>query len=114
MARPWCLPAPLGSEVEKPSILGIPNLREEKATPIPEMRIVGSELMAVIAQGERLLEATGQRTEATEMIDPFLIGKGIESNPPRPALVAVAEDVLRESRRFHNIVEGRSKFLMML
>jgi hypothetical protein len=46
--------------------------------------------MAVVAQGEGLVEASLQGLEASEMPDPFLIGQGIEADPGRPAPVAVA------------------------
>src|SRR5215217_1520434 len=89
------------------------ELSKKKAAPIPQMRIVGPELMAMVAQGEGLLETSWKRREASEMVDPLLIGERPEAYTLGPALVAVAEDVLREFRRTDNIIEIRTKFLML-
>jgi hypothetical protein len=47
------------------------ELREEEAAAVAEVGIVELELMPVIAQRQRLLEAAGQRLEPAEMLDPF-------------------------------------------
>src|SRR4029079_2146047 len=56
MTRPWRLPAAFGGEIEKPAVLSVAKLSEQEPAAIAEMRIVAAELMAVIAQGERLFE----------------------------------------------------------
>jgi hypothetical protein len=108
-ARPGRLAAPLGGEVEKPSVLEIVRLREQKAAPVAELGVVGAELMAVVAQRQRLPEAAGQRLEPPEVRDPFLIRQPVEPEAGRPALVADAQGVLREVRRIDDVVEIRAE-----
>src|SRR4051794_21639278 len=88
--------AALGAEVEQVAIAQVMQLREEKAATIAEIRVVGSELVVVVAQRQRPFEAAGQRREAAEMLDPFRVAQPAEPDPRRPGLVAPAQDVLRE------------------
>jgi hypothetical protein len=114
MAGPRRLPASFGAEIEKPFSLSVLQLCEEKATPVSEVRVVSPELMAVVAQGERLLETSLEWPETTEMIDPLLIRQSAEANPFCPALVAIAQNVLRKARRLNDVVEIGPEFLMAL
>ena len=97
-ARPGRLPAALRAEIEQPPVLGVAQLREEKAAAVAEIGIVRAKLMAVIAQRQRLDEAARQGFEAAEMGDPFGVGQRVEPDPRGGALVAVAQDVLGKGR----------------
>src|SRR3712207_706284 len=48
------------------------------------------------------------------MLDPLLIGQGIQPNPLGPALVAVAQNMGGKSRRLDDVVEIRTEILMVL
>ena len=61
----------LGAEVEQ-SVPIIAKLREEEAAAVADLRIVHAELMAVVAQRQRLGEVVGERLEAAEMRFPPL------------------------------------------
>src|SRR5262249_8347600 len=54
VARPRRPPAALRSEVEQAIVDGIDELREEEPAPVAERRVVGPELVAVVAERERL------------------------------------------------------------
>ena len=59
----------------------------------------------MIAQRQRLREGARQRLEAAEMRDPLLVAEGVEPDARRPALVAMAQDVLRKGGRRDDVVE---------
>ena len=92
-ARPGRAARPLGAEVEQAAI-DVFELREEEAAAVAEIGIVGLELVAVIAQRQRGLEAAGDRHEAAEMIYPFGFAQPIEPDALCCPLVAIAQDVL--------------------
>ena len=87
----------LGAEVEQPAA-AVAQLREQEAAAVADVGIVHPELVAVIAQRQRLGEIVGQRLEAAEMADPFLVAQIRQADRRRPAVVAEAQDRLRESR----------------
>src|SRR6185312_15929295 len=97
-ARPRRAAAALGTEVEQPAMLVL-ELREEEAAAVAEIRIVGLELVAVIAQRQRCLERAGDRHEAAEMVEPPFVAEGVEADARRGALVAVAQRQLGKRRR---------------
>ena len=53
-------------------------MREQEAASVTEVRIVGLELVPVVAQRQRLLERARDRHEAPEMVHPFLVVQSIE------------------------------------
>ena len=66
-ARPGRRARALGAEVEQPAVDEVARLGEEKAAAVAEVGVVGPELVAVVAQRQRLGEAAGQRLEAAEV-----------------------------------------------
>src|SRR5690606_26335326 len=105
-ARPRRPPRALGPEIEQPSVPEILELRKEEPAPVAEIGVVSLELVSVIPQRQRLLERSRQRREAAEMLDPLGVGQLLEPDQCSGALVAVAQDVLREAGGFHRIVEA--------
>ena len=65
--------------------------------------------MAVVAQGQRLRQAAGQRLEAAEMADPLGIAQPVQPHLRGGAIIAEAQDRLREGGRRHRIIEIRAK-----
>src|SRR5690606_1939987 len=104
-ARPRSAAGALGAEIEQAAGGQLLELREEEAAAVAEVGIVALELVAVIAQRQRRLEAPRQRLEAAEMGKPLLVRKPLQSDRGRGALVAVTQDVLREARGRHGVVE---------
>ncbi len=88
--------AAFGAEIEEPPVREVVQLREQEAAAVPELGVVRAELVAVVAQRQRLLEAARQGLEPAEMGDPFLVRQAVEADPLRPDPVAVAQDRLRE------------------
>ncbi len=107
-AAPRRLPAALGAEVHEPPAV-VAALREEEAPPVAEVGVVGAELVAVIAERERLRQAAGQRREAGEMRDPVGIAQALEADRRRGAVVPEAEDRLRKVGGADGIVELRTE-----
>ena len=102
--RPRRAARPLGAEVEQAAV-GVVQLREQEATAVAEVGVVVLELVAVIAQRQRRLEAAGNRHEAAEMLEPLRVRERVESDGGGGALVAIAQRQLRELRRLHRIEE---------
>ncbi len=69
----------------------IPKLREQESAPVAQIGIVHAELMAVIAQGQRLPKRAGQRSEPREMRDPLIIAQISKPGMLRPALIPVTQ-----------------------
>jgi hypothetical protein len=88
LPRPRRLARPLGAEIEKPAVLEVAHLGEEKPAPVAEVGVVGAELVPVVAQRQRLGQAAGQRLEAAEMPDPARLVEMREADPCGPAIVA--------------------------
>src|SRR5690606_22447733 len=95
-ARPGRLARSLGAEIEQPTIHGINALAKEKAASVAKVRIIGTELMPVIAQRQRLRQRAGQGVKPPEMFQPLSLVQIAQSQPLRPALVAMAQNCLRE------------------
>ena len=111
-ARPGRAPRALGPQVHQPPVAQVFELGKEKAPAIAEIGVVGLELVAVIAQRQRLRERAGQRFEPPEMIHPLRVAEEIEPHRRRGALVAIAQDVLRELRRPHRIEKALAELGM--
>ena len=103
-ARPGRLAAALGGEIKQAALVVV-QLREQEATPVAEFRIVGSELVAVVAQRQRLLEILRQWLESPEMRNPFLVAQHVEPDGFRRALITIAQDVIGKFSRRDDIVE---------
>ena len=86
-ARPGGAAAALGAEVEQAAIGKIVHLGEEEAATVAELRIVGAELVAVVAQRQRFREAAGQGNEAAEMLDPLGVRQAVEADAGGGALL---------------------------
>jgi hypothetical protein len=110
--RPGGAARPLGAEIEEAAVLEVVCLREEKAAPVPEVRIVAAELVAVIAQRQRGGETARQRLEAGEMGKPLRLTEIAQPHALRPALVAIAQQRLGEPGGPDRIVEIRAEPLM--
>src|SRR5690606_7995630 len=78
---------------------------EQEAAAVADVRIIGAELMAVIAQRQRLGQAAGQRLEAAEMRDPLFVAERIEADAGRRAIVAETQDRPGDARSRYGIVE---------
>ena len=70
---PGCLPRALGSQIEEAAGPALPQLSEQEASPIAEVRIVGAELVAVVAHRQRRGLIARQGFEAGEVGQPFRI-----------------------------------------
>ena len=66
-ARPGRRARALGAEVEQAAVDEVAHLGEEEAAAVAEVGVVDAELVAVVAQRQRLGEAAGQRLEAAEV-----------------------------------------------
>ena len=89
------LPRALGAQFEQAAI-GRRHLCEGEAAPVAQVAIILAELMPVIAQRQRPRQRLGQGCEPAEMGDPFVIGQGLQPDLGRRAVVAEANDRLRE------------------
>ncbi|MNE06383.1 hypothetical protein D3C80_989710 [compost metagenome] len=101
MARPGRLSRTLGAQIQEPS-RSVPHLRRQEAAPVADLGIVNAELVAVIAHGHGIGLA-GQGLEAAEMGQPFGVAQGLQPHRGRRAVVAQAQDGLREGGRLHRI-----------
>jgi hypothetical protein len=81
-------------------------LREEEAATIAEARVINGELVAVIAEGERLGEVFWERLEGREIALPFGLIELSKADLLGPPLVAEAKDVLEEFSGLDDIVEA--------
>ncbi len=95
----------LGAEVEQPALL-VAELSEQEAAAVADVRIVHPELVAVVAQRERLGEIVRKRLEAAEMADPLRVVEPAEADRAGRDVVAEPQDGLREAGRLDRIVEG--------
>ena len=109
-ARPGRLARALGAEIEQAAVRAVAQLGEQEAAAVAEVGVVDAELVAVVAQRQRLGEVAGQRLEAAEMARSTRRRSGRPSPTSRgPAIVAEAQDRLREVGRAHRVVEGRAE-----
>ena len=74
----------LGAEIEQ-AVRAVAQLGEQEAAAVADVGIVGPELMAVIAQRQRLRQVAGQRFEAAEMADPVGVAQTRRARPPPPS-----------------------------
>jgi len=92
-------------------------LRKQKAAAIAKIGVVGAELVAMIAQRQRGIEAgilvagtaCGQRFEPPEMAEPIIIRQAIKADLRRGAIIAKPQDRSRKIRRRDRIVKFRAK-----
>src|SRR5579884_566575 len=103
MAAVGSLTRALGAEIEK-AIVTVAQLREKEAAAIPNLGIVHTELVAVIAKRQRLQEISWQRFEAAEMPHPFVSAK-LQSHAFSPAPVEKSRGAPRKTGGLHAIVE---------
>ena len=78
------------------------HLGGQKAATIAQIRVVGTELVAVIAHGDRPRLATKGR-EPAEMIDPFGLGQLVQTDLRGRPVVAPAKDVRGKGGRPHGV-----------
>ncbi len=97
---------PLGAEVEQAPVDEVARLGEEEAAAVAEVGVVHAELVAVVAQRQRLGEAAGKRREAAEMVEPVGVGEGVEADPRGPAPVAEAQARLGKVGGPDDVEEG--------
>ena len=82
------------------------RLREGEAAAVANVGIVGAELVAVIAQRERLRQRAGQRREAAEMAHPLRLAQPGQADLRGGAVVAKAQGGLRERGRLDRVEEA--------
>ena len=92
------LARPFGAQVQQP-VPSVAQLREQQTAAIADVGIIVAELMAMIAQRQRLRQAALQRREPPEMSDPCRIAQRLQPDLRRCPVIAVAQDRLREVRR---------------
>ena len=98
----------LGAQVHQ-AARHVPALREQETAAIAQIGVVGAELVAVIAQGERLGQAAGEGDEAAEMACPLRVGQAIKAHLGGGAIIAEPEDGLRHGGRSDRIEEIRAE-----
>src|SRR6478735_2208061 len=96
----------LRREIEQPSAI-VAELRKEKAAAVADFRVVHAELMAVIAQRQRLCEVVGERLEAAKMCSALGLAQRVKPNVRCPPIVEKAGHGLREVRWNDSIEEVR-------
>ena len=85
----------------------VAQLREQEAAAVADVGIVHAELMAVIAQRQRLREVVRAAARSgAKWREPLLVVEPVQPDRGRPAVVAEAQDRLREVGRRDRIVEG--------
>ena len=103
-AGPWRLPAPLRAQIEQPALI-VAHLCKQKAAPVPQLRIIGAELMPMIAQGQRLRMIAGQGGEPAKMGEPFGRTQVPKPQTLRPILIAKSQNAGGEVSRSHKIIK---------
>ena len=91
-ARPGRAAAALGAEIEQPAVLEVVHLREQEAAPVAELGIVAAELVAVIAQRQRLVESCRAAARSGRN------GRSIPRPSARPGPTRSAQRWLRKRR----------------
>ena len=92
---PWCGTRTLGREIHE-TLLVVSQLREQKSASITDFGIIGTKLMAVIAQRQRWIEIVGERLESTEMGYPLLVAQVVQPDTLVPAVVSEPENMFGE------------------
>ncbi len=103
MAAVGRLPGALGPEVEQPAVLAA-QLGEGEPAAVADLGIVHPELVAMIAQRQRLGEVFGKRLEPAEVPYPSRVVE-FETDAFAPALVEEARSALRKARRLDDVIE---------
>ena len=85
------------------------QLGEQEAAPVAEVRVVLAELVAVVAEREGPGQGAGQGLEGAEVGQPLVVRQAVQADAGGPALVAVAQDALREGGGVHRVVEGAAQ-----
>ena len=85
----------LGPKVHQ-AALAVAQLGKQEPAAITDVGIIMAELVAMIAQRQRLWQAACQRRKAAEMGDPGIISQPIEPNISRSTVIAIAQDRLWE------------------
>ena len=96
-------PDPLVPRSSRRSLRTVAQLGKQEAAPVADIGVIVAELVAVIAQRQRLGQIAGQRLETAEMADPFGIAQPGETDRLVPAVVAEAQLMAREVGRAHGI-----------
>ena len=103
-----CLAGALRPEIQQPSTI-VAKLRKEKAAAVADFRVVHAELMAVIAQRQRLCEVVGERLEAAKMCSALGLAQPVQPNARCPPIVEKAGHGLREVRWNDGIIKVRAE-----
>ena len=98
------LVVPIALLAEQGCLRGFSQLRRQEAAPVADVRVVGAELVAVIAHGDGA-GLTGQGPEAAEMAQPFLLAQRVQPDAGRRPVVADPQDGLGKVGRQHRIAE---------
>ena len=82
----------------------------EEAAAVADIGIVRAELVAVVTERQRLREAAEEGFESAEAGDPVGVAQCFQSDLRRRAVVAEAQDRLRETGGFNRIVIAVAQF----
>jgi hypothetical protein len=93
LSAPWRDARSLGAKVHQPPG-AIAHLGKEEAAPITQIGIVMAELVAVIAQRQRLGQIALKRLEPPEMGDPRLVAQPGKADGGGMGVIAPAQDML--------------------
>jgi hypothetical protein len=108
-ARPGRLAGALGAEVEQAAVDRVAQLGEEEAATVADLGVVGAELVAVVAQGQRFLEAAGQGFEPAEMREPAPRAEEAEADAGGPSVISEAQVGAGKLGRRDHVVERRAE-----
>ena len=78
---------------------------KQKAPAVSDLGVIGTKLVAVIAQRQRLFQAPSQRLKASEMRNPFFVCQRIEADGFCSSLVAVTQNVFWKTRGRDNVIK---------
>ncbi len=95
----------LGPQIQQAVRVRFTQLRVEEAAAVPELGVVGAELMAVVAHGQGLIEIAGKRLKSREGRAPLLVVQRVEPDGRGGTVVAEADPGLREDGGPHRIGE---------
>jgi len=88
------------------AIKTLAKLREQESSPVADVGIVHSKLMAVIPKRQRLGEIIREGLEAAEMRCPFVLGKGAKSDSLSRSPVQESRFALRKIRSIDRVEEA--------
>ena len=104
------LARPLGAQIHEPACR-VAHLGKKKSAAVANIGVVHTELMAVIAQGQRMGQASGEGIKATEMRNPLRILQRFQTDLGRRPIVAESQYLLREAGGHHRIGQKISHFI---